>query len=255
MGERKAAEAALRDSEARYRTLFENALSGFALHELVLDDAGEPTDYVFLAANPAFELQSGLASAEVVGRRASETVPGLRETGLVERYGRVALTGRPERFETYLPGLGRHFDIQVVSPQRGQFATIFIDITQRREAEEILSGFFGASPVGLFILDRDLRYVRVNETLAGLNGLLTDEHVGRTVREVAPFVDEAIGRELTRVLETGEALHGIEMGGARPDRPGRRPHRARERLPDRGPRGERPVPRRRGGRHHPGQAR
>ena len=138
IGERAATDAALRESEARYRTLFENSLSGFALHEVVLGEDGQPVDYVFLAANPAFEEQSGLKVADVRGARATDVVPGLRETGLIERYGRVALTGEPQRFEAYIPALRRHFDIQVVSPRPRQFATIFIDVTQRREAERQL---------------------------------------------------------------------------------------------------------------------
>jgi PAS domain S-box-containing protein len=132
VGERVAADAALRESESRYRTLFENSLSGFALHEVVLDEDGEPVDYVFLAANPAFEEQSGLKVADVLGARATDVVPGLRETGLIERYGRVSLTGDPQRFEAYVPALGRHFDIQVVSPRPRQFATIFTDVTDHR---------------------------------------------------------------------------------------------------------------------------
>jgi PAS domain S-box-containing protein len=213
IGERKAAEAALRDSEARYRTLFENALSGFALHEMLLGDDGEPVDYVFLAANPAFETQTGLVVTDIIGRRATDVIPGLLDTGLVERYGRVASSGAPDRFESFVPALGRHFDIQAVSPRPGQFATIFIDVTERREAEELISSFFGSSPVGLFVLDRDLRYVRVNETLASLNGVPVAGHAGHTVAEVVPRLAGLLEPALTHVLDAGEALHGLEMGG------------------------------------------
>ena len=139
IGERKAADAALRDSEERYRTVFENATSGFALHEVVLDEAGEPVDFVVLAANPAFETQTGLAVADLVGKRGLDVIPGLAESGLVQRFGRVALTGEAERFEMWASGLGRYLDQQVVSPRRGQFALIVLDITEQRSAEATLN--------------------------------------------------------------------------------------------------------------------
>ncbi len=213
IGERKAADAALRDSEARYRTLFEDSLSGFALHEIVLDEEGRPFDFVYLAANPAFEAQTGLAPADVLGRPASDVIPGLRETGLIERYGRVALTGEPERIEVFIPSLDRHFDIQAVSPRPGQFATLFIDISQRREAEEIIAGFFSSSPIGLFVVDRNLRYVHVNATLAELNGVAAEEHIGECVADVVPRLAAQVEPLLNHVVDTGEMLRDIEMGG------------------------------------------
>jgi PAS domain S-box-containing protein len=214
VGERKAAEVALRDSEARYRTLFENALSGFSLQEVVLDDAGEPVDFVALAVNPAFEAQTGLRAEDVVGRRVTQIVPGILETDVIERGGRVALTGVPERAETYFPALGRHLDIQYASPQRGQFAAVVLDMTERHEAEETLAGFFAGSLMGLFILDRELRCVRVNETLARMTRRAVDEHIGRPAEEALAGLGEPALEALRTVAETGEAVHGLELSVA-----------------------------------------
>jgi PAS domain S-box-containing protein len=224
VGERKAAEVALRDSEARYRTLFENALSGFSLQEVVLDEDGEPVDFVALAVNPAFEVQTGLRADDVVGRPISQALPGILETDIVQRGGRVALTGVAERSETYFPALGRYLDIQLASPQKGQFAAIVLDVTDRHEAEETLAGFFAGSLMGLFILDDELRYVRVNETLARWNHRSVEEHLGRSAEEVLAGFGEPVLEALRAVVDTGQAVHGFELSAALPDRPGEARH-------------------------------
>ena len=94
------AEAALRDSEEHYRSLFENMLNGFAYCRMHFED-GRPVDFTYLSVNRAFEALTGLK--DVTGKKVSEVIPGLRESdpALFEIYGRVAATGVPERFETY----------------------------------------------------------------------------------------------------------------------------------------------------------
>ncbi len=138
LAERRRAANALRESERRFRGLFEHSLAGVALHEIVTDDAGKPVDYVFLQVNRTFEAQSGLASQNIVGRPITEVIPGITEAPFIETYGKVALSGEPIRFEQYVPQLERHFDISAFSPAPGQFATVFFDITQRKQTEAAL---------------------------------------------------------------------------------------------------------------------
>ena len=66
--ERGKAEEALRQSEERYHALFNSMTEGFALHEIICDEKGEPCDYRFLDINPAFERLTGLKREDVVGR-------------------------------------------------------------------------------------------------------------------------------------------------------------------------------------------
>ncbi len=135
---RREAEEAIRESEERYRLLFETMLNGFALHEVVLDGAGKPCDYRFLEVNLAFEEMTGLAREKIVGRTVREVIPDI-EDFWIERYGGVALGGEPVRFEAETAALGRWFSIFAYSPQEGRFATVFEDITGRKQAERALT--------------------------------------------------------------------------------------------------------------------
>ncbi|SDM73301.1 PAS domain S-box-containing protein [Geoalkalibacter ferrihydriticus] len=132
----QATQKALRASESSYRNLFEYMTVGFALHEILLDKQGRPCDYLFLQANPAFEKLTGLEVRGILGRRVLEILPEI-EPDWIENFGQVALTGQPLHFEKYSQALNKHFEITAYAPQPGLFATIFLDISERKlhEAE------------------------------------------------------------------------------------------------------------------------
>ena len=115
-------------------------MDGFALHEIIFDADGTPVDYRFLAINPAFTRLTGLTAGEVIGRRVLEVLPGT-EPHWIERYGRVASSGQPAFFEDYSAVLGKHFEVSVFCPARGQFACLFADITARKRAESELEAY------------------------------------------------------------------------------------------------------------------
>jgi len=134
---RKGAEKALRQSEAMYHSLFDNMLNCFA-HCRMLFEGETPLDFVYLSVNDAFTKQTGLT--DVVGKRVTEVIPGIRDSDpeLFERYGRVARTGEPERFEIYLESLQTWFWVSVYSPARDHFIAVFDVITERKLAEQAL---------------------------------------------------------------------------------------------------------------------
>lgn len=129
------AERVLRESEARYRQLFGSTLSGFALHDIICDEAGKPKDYRFLDVNPAFERLTNLKAADLIGRTVLEVLPDT-ESVWIERYGAVALTGEPAHFTNYSRALGRYYEVTAYSPFKGQFAVFFEDRTEEYRAKE-----------------------------------------------------------------------------------------------------------------------
>jgi len=89
----------------------------------------------------------------------------------------------------------------------------------RRHLSE-LEGVYANAPVGLCVLDRELRFQRVNAVLADMNGLPAAEHIGRTILEVAPDLAEQAAGFARRVLEDGEPVMEQELRGATAARPG-----------------------------------
>ena len=125
----------MQKSEERYRLLFDAMLDGFALHEILCDDDGKPYDYRFLEVNQAFEKMTGLKSIDIVGKTVLHILPET-EVYWLDTYGQVTLTGQSIRFENYSQALKKYFEVVAFSPQKGQFATVFTDITVRKQAEE-----------------------------------------------------------------------------------------------------------------------
>ena len=137
--ERVAAVAELRDSEARYRTLFESIESGFCVVEVNLDSPGGMIDYRVVEANPAFFRHTGFPE-DIANRWLRAAAPGLEEEWF-ETYGRVARTGKAERFEQGSDHLGRWFDVfafRTGAADERRVGILFNDISARRMAEQQL---------------------------------------------------------------------------------------------------------------------
>ena len=161
---------ALQESERLYRSLFENMLNGFAYCRMLFKD-GKPEDFVYLAVNDAFTLQTGLK--DVVGKKVTEVIPGIRQTdpGLFEIYGSVATSGQPQQFEIFMETLKMWFWVSVYSPAYEHFVAVFDVITARKQTEQSLEtarnvainekkqleAVMEALPVGIAIVDETRR--------------------------------------------------------------------------------------------------
>jgi len=175
---------ALRESEERYRSLFEHMNEGVAFCRMLFVD-GRPWDFIYLMVNGAFERLTGLKN--VVGKHVTEVIPGIREADpkLLEIYGQVASTGKPERFEIYVSALEMWFSISVYCPRKECFVAVFDVITERRQAEQRLRASeerFRAlvenSSDGIILLDRDGRVFYASPAVTRILGYDVDEVVG-----------------------------------------------------------------------------
>ncbi len=187
--EHKQTEKVLRESEEKYRSLFDNSLNGFALHQIVTNDEGQPIDYIFLEANRAFEELTGLRAGDILGKRVTEILSGIEKDPFIEIYGRVALTGDPVRFEQFATSLNKYYDIAAFSSRKGQFAVIFTDITERVRAEEQIK----AALVEKEALLKEV-YHRVKNNLGALNYLIEIQAGAIESPEAHDALEELQGR-------------------------------------------------------------
>ncbi|MBD2078578.1 PAS domain-containing protein [Leptolyngbya sp. FACHB-17] len=211
--ERKQAEEALRQSEERYRSLFNSIDEGFAVIELLFDDADKAIDYRFLEVNPIFEQQAGLKNA--VGKTIREFVPDL-ESHWFEIYGRVALTGEPVRFENGSESMNRWFDVyafRVEEPEKRKVAILFRDVTDRRRTEKelrqknaILDVINAAAPTPIFVKDRAGRIIYANPATLETLGKTADQVIGYRDAEISspPELGAIVSENDQRIMTTGQ---------------------------------------------------
>lgn len=177
--ERNQAKQRLIESEARYRSLFENMNSGFVLFELVQNGQGTPVDLLILAANQQFADVTGLDPAQVTGQRLTRVLPGIENdrADWIGTYGRVALTGEPRQFELGSELLGTFLSVSAFRAGEGLCAVTFLDISGRRatelalhDSEERLRLALAAASQGLYDLNLETGEATVSPEYAAMLG-------------------------------------------------------------------------------------
>ena len=210
-------EASIRKKgEAKFLNLFNSMTEGFATHDIILDDRGKPVDYRFSSINPAFERYTGIKASDAVGKRVLELLPGMAKSW-IDTYGRVAMTGEAITFDRYSSELDRHFHIVAFSPEKGEFAVLFTDISEYKKTEQLLyeekehlAVTLESIGDGVITADVNCKVVRLNKIAEALTGWTSQEAHGYPMEVVFNIINE-YSREpcenpVEKVLKTGRII-------------------------------------------------
>jgi len=211
--ERKQAEESVRQSEARYRTLFDTLIEGFCIIEMIFDSDGKPVDYRFLEINPAFEKQTGLHKAQ--GKLMRDLAPN-HETHWFGIYGKIAVTGETMRFENEAKALGRYYDVcayRVGGPESRKVAILFNDITERKRAEAEaaqLADIVQSADDAIIGKDMNSIVTSWNKGAEHIFGYKAREMVGTSIMQIIPAERRDEEKRLLEKIKRGESVEQYE---------------------------------------------
>ncbi len=222
----------LRQSDDRFRVSIENMLDCFGIYAAVRNEAGQIIDFRIDYLNAAALSSNQMTEADL-GKTLCEMFPAYRGTELFDDYCRLVETGEPLIKENLIYAdifgterLTRAYDSRASKLGDG-FVAAWRDVTDRKRTEEMIQqqlaqieAIYKTAPVGLCFVDRDLRFVRINQQLAAINGLSVAEHLGRTLRAVLPEMADQLEPLYRQVIESGEPILNLEIQGTNRAQPG-----------------------------------
>lgn len=204
-------------SEEKYQLLFENMNSGFQLNEAILDENNIPIDFRYLDGNSQMKNYTGFSIEEVRGKTIKQLMPNA-DINMIKDYCNVALTGIPIKLEYFSLTFNKYFKINAYSPQKGLFAVIYDDITDRKQVEYSLKEreqkyrlLVENNHDIIYTLTSDGIFTFVSPAWTTLLGHTTSEVVGKSFQIfVNPQDIPSCLLWLQKVIETGERQDGIE---------------------------------------------
>lgn len=137
----KEIEKELEEVDLKYHNLFRNLSEGFMHCKIITNSNNEPIDWEYLDVNPAYEKINNKKAENIIGKRASEILPGLLEDplGWLHKFGETALHGKNQTAEGYVKSLEKYFHINLFSPKKGEFAGTISDFTELKNKEKALT--------------------------------------------------------------------------------------------------------------------
>jgi len=214
---REKVQSELSGSEEKFHSLYQVMAESVCLHEVIYNTAGKAIDYRILDVNPKYEEITGLTAEKAAGTLASELY-GTGDPPYLELYAKVADSREPTYFETYFPPMDKHFGISVSSPAKGQFATIFTDISPIKKAMQALEegearfkamfeNMSNAVATYEAVDDgEDFVFLGFNRSAEKMDGVPRKDLLGKRVTEVFPGVkDLGLFDVFQRVWRTGNS--------------------------------------------------
>ncbi len=197
--ERKREEEKLRNSEEKYRQLFENMDSAFSLQKPIYNKEGKAVDYILLEANPVLEKNTGKSAEDIIGKTAKEIFPET-EDYWIQLFGEVAKTGIAQKSTEYSKEADRYFDMHAFCPQKGYCASIFNDVTDRvktvkalgaseEKYRQLFENMTSSFALHKIVYDEnnqpiDFIYEEVNPVFEKYTGFKANEVIGKKVTEL-----------------------------------------------------------------------
>ncbi len=200
----------LNESRLRYRSLFNNNTLAMAHCRIINDAGGSPVDFEIIQINDAYTRISGLKKDDIEGKRATEVFPGIKSFSydFISNYGRIASEGGEINEELYDEGFHKYISLYAYSPMKGEFTSIFNDITSRKEMEdkfarerELFEGIFDNIPVMITIYDPEMKDFRFNRELKQILGWTEDDTAdGKFMEKVYP--DPVYRKEVAEYMQS-----------------------------------------------------